>query len=101
VLKLHILKNEKVTDHSKQRLGLKDHEYRVLLKRMDTCNLEFIGFSHFCLFLGEAVQVQDRLAAEPIEEAAIPRKYRTFACNVYFFPLFYILTYTFVITIHT
>jgi hypothetical protein len=40
----------------KDRLLLKDEEYDILMNSLDTCSLENVSFSRFCLFLGWAVK---------------------------------------------
>lgn len=56
-----------VIRQGKSRLSLKDDEYEILVDCLDTCTLERISLSRFCLFLG--VAVKSRL--ERLNRAAI------------------------------
>ena len=41
-----------VIRNGKSRLSLKDDEHEILVDCLDTCTLERISLSRFCLFLG-------------------------------------------------
>ena len=56
-----------VIRHGKSRLSLKDDEYEILVDCLDTCTLERISLSRFCLFLG--IAAKNRL--ERMNRAAI------------------------------
>jgi hypothetical protein len=64
LLKVKVIKN------AREHLSILDEEYDTLIRCLNACPLEAIGFSRFCLFLGEAVQ--DRLQHKPIVDPSIP-----------------------------
>ena len=59
---------EAVIRQGKSRLLLKDEEYEILVDCLDTCTLERISLSRFCLFLGLAAKNRlERLNLAPFE----------------------------------
>jgi hypothetical protein len=45
-----------VIRQGRDRLGLMDEEYDILMDCLDHCTVEGVSFSRFCLFLGEAIK---------------------------------------------